>query len=141
MRKRSPSWLTCTSVSGALHVSPRLQPLYTRAVEILGADDHACAACLFDAIMMAEGSDRAMFTRKRVPVDYPRPQSEAAPMVDEPDEPDNLVLRYLRAIDAKVDGLRADVGRIAARLDRIEKRLQLVEQIPNAVNFTGSVDK
>ncbi len=64
------------------------------------------------------------------------------------DEPDNIVLRYLRRMDEKIDGLRDDmrevktrlglleqqyaslssrVDRIEHRLDRIEKRLDLVE--------------
>ena len=64
------------------------------------------------------------------------------------DDSDNLMLRYLRRIDEKVDGLREDVreiktrvglleqqyaslssriDRIESRLDRIEKRLDLVE--------------
>ncbi|ALA16431.1 MULTISPECIES: hypothetical protein [unclassified Chelatococcus] len=70
------------------------------------------------------------------------------------EEPDNIILRYLRRIDEKVDALREDnreikqrlglleqrygllkqqyaslsrIDRIEARLDRIEKRLDLVE--------------
>ena len=64
------------------------------------------------------------------------------------EEPDSIVLRYLRRIDEKVDTLRDDtreikqrvgileqqyaslssrIDRIEARLDRIEKRLDLVE--------------
>lgn len=64
------------------------------------------------------------------------------------EEPDSLVLRYLRRIDAQVDALREDmrevktrlglleqryatsssrIDRLEARLDRIEKRLDLVE--------------
>jgi hypothetical protein len=63
------------------------------------------------------------------------------------EEPDSIVLRYLRSIDTKVDGVIADVreiktrvgileqqyasissriDRIDARLDRIERRLDLV---------------
>lgn len=64
------------------------------------------------------------------------------------DEPDSMVLRYLRRIDEKVDRMAADVAdlkvrttaieqnvaitngrldRIEARLERIERRLDLVE--------------
>jgi predicted nucleic acid-binding Zn-ribbon protein len=64
------------------------------------------------------------------------------------DEPDNLVLTYLRRIDAKVDRLTDDVrdlkirmtaveeavvgvqrrmDRFEARLDRVERRLDLVD--------------
>lgn len=64
------------------------------------------------------------------------------------DEPDNIVLRYLRRLDEKVDALREDnreiktrlgfleqqyasvssrIDRIEHRLDRIERRLDLVE--------------
>ena len=64
------------------------------------------------------------------------------------DDPDNLMLVYLRRIDAKVDGLREDVvevkqrlgfleeqyasisrrvDRIDLRLERIERRLDLVD--------------
>ena len=64
------------------------------------------------------------------------------------DAPDRAVLRYLRRIDAHVDGLRQDmrevntrlglleqryavtssrIDRVETRLDRIEKRLDLVE--------------
>lgn len=64
------------------------------------------------------------------------------------EEPDNLVLRYLRAIDTKVDRIAADlsdirtrvgileqqyasmsnrIDRIESRLERIERRLELVE--------------
>jgi hypothetical protein len=74
------------------------------------------------------------------------------------DEPDNIVLRFLRQIDQKVDTLAADVkdlkiragriesglaqvhvhlaehsvrmDRIEDRLDRIEKRLSLVDVVP-----------
>ena len=65
------------------------------------------------------------------------------------DGPDNLILQYLRRIDAKVDRLAEDVhdvkvrltaveeglvgvqrriDRLEARVDRIERRLDLVEQ-------------
>jgi predicted nucleic acid-binding Zn-ribbon protein len=65
-----------------------------------------------------------------------------------PEEPDSLVLRYLRRLDEKMDGLREDMrevktriglleqqyaslssrlDRVEFRLDRIEKRLDLVE--------------
>jgi hypothetical protein len=57
MRKGSTRWLACTSDSGALLVSPRLRAAYVRAVEILEADDHLCAACLFDAILDLLGVD------------------------------------------------------------------------------------
>ena len=64
-----------------------------------------------------------------------------------PEEPDSLVLRYLRRLDEKIDGLREDMravktrigllkqqyaslssrlDRVEFRLDRIEKRLDLV---------------
>ena len=64
------------------------------------------------------------------------------------DDPDNLMLVYLRRIDAKVDGVREDVvevkqrlgfleeqyasisrrvDRIDLRLERIERRLDLVD--------------
>ena len=64
------------------------------------------------------------------------------------DEPDNLVLVYLRRIDEKVDGLRDDVrdlkvrmtsleegivgvqrriDRLEMRVERIERRLDLVD--------------
>jgi hypothetical protein len=64
------------------------------------------------------------------------------------DQPDNIVLTYLRRIDDKVDRVLADVGdlkvrmtsleqnlatvnnrvdRIEVRLDRIERRLDLVD--------------
>ena len=64
------------------------------------------------------------------------------------DEPDNIILQYLRRIDAKVDHLADDVrdlkvrmtaveeglagvhrriDRVENRLDRIERRLDLVE--------------
>ncbi len=64
------------------------------------------------------------------------------------DEPDNLVLRYLRGIDQKMDRLSDDVSdlkvrmsavemglagvqhridRVEQRLDRIERRLDLVD--------------
>ena len=42
-------------------------------------------------------------------------------------EPDNIVLVYLRRLDEKVDRLMADVSDIKTRLDRIERRLDLVE--------------
>jgi hypothetical protein len=51
MRKRSPRWMTCTSDSGALLVSPRLRTLYVRAADILEADDHLCPICMFEAIV------------------------------------------------------------------------------------------
>ena len=65
------------------------------------------------------------------------------------DGPDNLVLQYLRRIDAKVDRLGEDmhdvkvrltsveegltgvqrrIDRLEARVDRIERRLDLVDQ-------------
>jgi hypothetical protein len=53
------------------------------------------------------------------------------------EESDNLILRYLRSIDAKVDKITTDLGevkqlnqrttRVEDRLDRIERRLRLVE--------------
>jgi predicted nuclease with TOPRIM domain len=64
------------------------------------------------------------------------------------DEPDNLVLQYLRRLDAKVDrviddmrdvkvrltgveeglaGVNRRIDRVESRLDRIERRLDLVE--------------
>lgn len=64
------------------------------------------------------------------------------------DEPDNIILRYLRRMDEKIDGLRDDtrevktrlglleqqyaclssrVDRIEHRLNRMENRLDLVE--------------
>lgn len=57
------------------------------------------------------------------------------------DEPDNLVLRYLRRIDEKLDLVRADVSElktraglleqqyasISSRVDRIETRLERIE--------------
>jgi hypothetical protein len=57
MRKRSPTWLACTSDSGALRVSPRLKAPYMRAMEILEEDGHICAVCLFDAIADMLGVD------------------------------------------------------------------------------------
>jgi phosphate starvation-inducible protein PhoH len=68
MRKRSPAWMYCASDSGSLHVSPRLRPLYLRAVDILGADDHhKCAECLFEAIVDLIGiSDLADMMHERV---------------------------------------------------------------------------
>jgi hypothetical protein len=78
------------------------------------------------------------------------------------DEPDSIVLEHLHHIRGQLDAMRADLSefkttqtgilqiltahngrlrRIEERLDRIEKRLELVDQIPNAVIFTGSVDK
>ncbi|WP_439541819.1 hypothetical protein [Hyphomicrobium sp.] len=63
-------------------------------------------------------------------------------------EPDNIILRYLREIDAKLDLVRADVhdlkvrmshveegigginrriDRLEARMDRLEKRFQIVD--------------
>jgi len=50
MRRESPSWLACTSDSGALRVSPRLKSAYLRAMAILKEDDHVCPVCLFDAV-------------------------------------------------------------------------------------------
>jgi hypothetical protein len=67
------------------------------------------------------------------------------------EEPDNLVLQYLRRIDTKVDRVIEDVqdlklrmtaveeglavvnrriDRVEHRLDRIEKRLELVDSYP-----------
>jgi hypothetical protein len=68
MRKRSPAWMYCASDSGSLHVSPRLRPLYLRAVDVLGADDHhKCAECLFEAIVDLIGiSDLADMMHERV---------------------------------------------------------------------------
>ena len=64
------------------------------------------------------------------------------------DEPDNLILQYLRRMDGKLDRLTADmqdvkvrltavegglagvnrrIDRLEARVDRIERRLDLVE--------------
>ena len=42
-------------------------------------------------------------------------------------EPDNIVLVYLRRLDEKVDRIMADVSDIKACLDRIKRRLDLVE--------------
>jgi hypothetical protein len=50
MGKRSPRWTACTDVSGVLFVSPRLRPLYARAVDIL-EDEHQFAVFLFEAIV------------------------------------------------------------------------------------------
>lgn len=36
------------------------------------------------------------------------------------DEPDNIVLRYLRAIDTKVDDLTTDVAEVKQRLTTLE---------------------
>ena len=65
------------------------------------------------------------------------------------DEPDNLVLQYLRRIDTKVDrlveevhdvkvrmtaieeglaGVNRRIDRLEARVERIERRLELVDQ-------------
>jgi hypothetical protein len=67
------------------------------------------------------------------------------------DEPDNLVLRYLRRIDEKLDRLIDEVvdlkhrigvleertanverrlDRVDARLDRIERRFDLIDHVP-----------
>jgi hypothetical protein len=51
MRRKSPHWLACTSDSGSLRVSPRLKSVYAHAVEVLEAEGHFCASCLFDAIL------------------------------------------------------------------------------------------
>ena len=59
------------------------------------------------------------------------------------DDPDNLMLVYLRRIDAKVDGLREDVvevkqrlgfleeqyASISRRVDRIDLRLERIERL------------
>jgi septal ring factor EnvC (AmiA/AmiB activator) len=39
------------------------------------------------------------------------------------DEPENLVLRYLRNIDAKVDALAVDMREVKARLGSVEKQV------------------
>jgi hypothetical protein len=39
------------------------------------------------------------------------------------DEPDNIVLVYLRKLDEKVDRIAADVGDIKTRLTNVEERM------------------
>ena len=46
---RKPSAEILQAIARALRISS--ETLYVRAVDILGADDHMCAVCLFDAII------------------------------------------------------------------------------------------
>ncbi|HEY1362493.1 MAG TPA: hypothetical protein VGF60_09630 [Xanthobacteraceae bacterium] len=87
------------------------------------------------------------------------PGYDRAEMAEEHNGPDNLVLRYLRSIDAKLGRLQEDVtdlksrvtsleaafaivtaqtagissrlDRVESRLDRIERRLGLLEAAPS----------
>jgi len=43
------------------------------------------------------------------------------------DEPDNIVLRYLRSIDQKVDRLMGDVDDLKVRMTGVERGLASVE--------------
>lgn len=43
------------------------------------------------------------------------------------DEPDSLVLRYLLALDSKVDRVIEELREIKGQLDHIERRLGLTE--------------
>ena len=43
------------------------------------------------------------------------------------DEPENLVLRYLRSIDAKLDRVIEDVQDLKVRMTSVEQRLASVE--------------
>ncbi len=43
------------------------------------------------------------------------------------EEPDNLVLRYLRSLDQKMDRLVEDVGDLKVRMTGVETRLASVE--------------
>jgi hypothetical protein len=44
------------------------------------------------------------------------------------DEPENLTLRYLRAIDAKLDRHADDVGELKARIVSLDQRMAAIEQ-------------
>ena len=44
------------------------------------------------------------------------------------DEPSNLILQYLRRIDAKVDALQADMIEVKQRLSLVEEGLAIVNK-------------
>lgn len=50
MRRKSPSWMACTSDSSALLVSPRTSVIM-RVMELLEEDEHLCAVCAFECIL------------------------------------------------------------------------------------------
>jgi archaellum component FlaC len=44
------------------------------------------------------------------------------------EDPDNLVLRYLQAIDARVDGLAQDMHEVKTRLSILEQQIGVGQQ-------------
>jgi hypothetical protein len=51
IKTRRLRWLTCTSKSGSLRVSPRLSSLFMQVIELLERDQHVCAVCAFECIL------------------------------------------------------------------------------------------
>lgn len=44
------------------------------------------------------------------------------------DEPDNLILRYLRSIDPKIDRVQEDMTEVKSRVGRLEQHAGLLTQ-------------
>lgn len=56
-----------------------------------------------------------------------------------PDEPENLTLRQLRAMDGKLDRLGADLGELKRRMTLVDERVALIHA--DLAGISGRIDR